>query len=196
MNTHFIWQGHSLRYFDDPYNSTILNERAIEVPIALAFMAKVLLASPGAGPAVLEVGNVLGHYGVTGHHIVDRHEIQPGVENADVFDIGGEWKCIVAISTLEHVRWDEEPKEPNGGIDAIAHLRSLLAPGGKMLVTVPFGWQPFLDSAILNGELDPTRECSMVRVADGWEQTPTVEHRRYAASTQWAESVWVAEFEA
>ncbi len=68
-----------------------------------------------------------------------------------------------------------------------------------MLVTVPMGWHPFLDAAVLDKQLpvSPQRACTLVRAGDQehWVQTPEICHRRYAATSIWAESVWVAEFE-
>lgn len=62
-----------------------------------------------------------------------------------------------------------------------------------MLVTVPFGWHPFFDTDILASKFSPARECSFIRIGIDWVQGP-VEHRRYAATTIWAESIWVAEW--
>ena len=56
--------------------------------------------------------------------------------------------------------------------------------------------------AILDGRLPikPIRQCTIVRAPDSnpveWVQTNGLTHRRYAASSIWAESVWVAEFAA
>lgn len=177
----FSYWGVPHLYFDHEYNTTRLNERAVEIPIARSFI------SGGDG---LEVGNVLGHYQPGTHRVVDKYE---GPEHIDVFDIDGSYDWIVAISTLEHVRWDEEPKTSDGSTKALYHLLGLLKPEGRMLVTVPFGWQPYFDHDILAGVFHPDRECSFVRDGNGWVQTE-VQHRPYAATTQWAESIWVAEF--
>lgn len=140
----FDWRGHRLPLFDHPYNDTLRNERALEIPIALDFLAR------GHG-RVLEVGNVLGHYftaeQLPGRLIADRHERAPGVHSLDVFDLAGEFDTIVTISTLEHVRWDEPDvaRNPFGGVAALLYLRGLLAPGGSMLATWE-GWHnPELD---------------------------------------------------
>lgn len=170
-----------LDYFDHPYNDTIHNERAIEVAIALYWLDR-----HGAG---LEVGNVLGHYGLTGHRVVDLHEEAPGVENIDVFDITGSYDWIVAISTVEHVGRDEEPKDPDAAERAICHLRSLLAPDGYMLVTVPGGYHPVLDQALPTIGADVA--CTYRRSPSGWERTDGLCFLPYGSSTQWAESVWV-----
>lgn len=141
----FDWRGHRLPLFDHPYNDTIHNERAVEIPIAVDFIAR------GHG-RVLEVGNVLGHYftaeQLPGRLVVDRHERAPGVHSLDVFDLAGEFDTIVAISTLEHVRWDEPDvqRNPFGGVAALLYLRGLLAPGGSMLATWEWAHNPELDA--------------------------------------------------
>ena len=99
----------TLQLFDHPYNTTILNERAVEIPVVMAWLYR---GDPLGD--VLEVGNVLQHYGdvldVPTRRIVDRYETGPHVENLDVFDITGRYDTIITISTVEHVGWD--PPEP------------------------------------------------------------------------------------
>lgn len=190
----FTYNGAHLDYFDHPYNDTRLNERAVEVPIAVDFLEYVRWDDPGI--VGLEVGNVLGHYHPHRHRVVDRYEVAAGVDNVDVFDIAGRFDFILAISTLEHVRWDEAPREPDGSARAIRHLAELLNPGGVMLLTVPLGWHPFLDAELLDDGFDFAAACTLVRSGDGWEQTPEPVHKPYAATTRWAESVFVAELRA
>ena len=63
------------------YHYTWLNERAVEVALALDLLER----HPGA--SVLEVGNVLGHYVPFEHTVVDKYEQAPGVLNEDVADL-------------------------------------------------------------------------------------------------------------
>jgi SAM-dependent methyltransferase len=184
----FTYWGAKLEGFDHPYNDTIRNERAVEVAVALQWLA----GRDGAG---LEVGNVLGHYGATGHRVVDRWEKAPGVENRSVFDIAGSFDWIVSLSTLEHVGWDVEPRTPDAASKALAHLYGLLNPGGSMLVTVPFGYHPTFDEHLLTGA-GAARCASLVRHGKSWRQTKTITPKPYGHSTPWAESVWIGEYEA
>jgi SAM-dependent methyltransferase len=200
MDTFTYW-GTELRYCREEYNHSGLNERAVEIPIAQWFIDQCRKDdhwAPG-----LEVGAVLQHYERPIWMVLDRYE--PGATlNCDVFDHHETYDWIVAVSTLEHVRWDEPQMErhPDGSMRALEHLHTLLRPGGRMLVTIPMGWQPFLDSTILDGRLPvkPERECTLVRLPKTdpieWFQTRVLGHRRYAATSIWAESVWVAEFSA
>jgi SAM-dependent methyltransferase len=142
------------------------------------------------------VGNVLGHYydDLPGRTVVDRYEVAADVENVDVLEVGGEWDYIVAISTLEHVRWDEQPREAAGAVLALEHLRSLLAPAGRMLVTVPMGWHETLDSHLLGHLCGAVTACTLVRAGTGWVQSERPVWRPYGVSQPWAEAVWIGEF--
>lgn len=209
MHERFEFNGIDLPIFDHEYNTTVLNERAIEIPIAMWW-----LSQNGTGRG-LEVGNVLSHYFpevYSDRRIVDRYEdVDDSVENIDVFEIEGEFDYIFAISTIEHVRWDPpERRVLHGAPRAVDHLMSLLSPGGKMLVTVPFGSHPILDAEILCGVIQPVRATVMMRgggvwhetIASGrweckgssWHQAVDIWWEPYGKSTPWAETVWIGEF--
>ena len=193
----FVWQGYTLPLTDHPYNTTAANERAVELSIVGAWTDRAI-----PDTARLEVGNVLAHYPDLRHGgtVVDRHEIAPGVINADVFDIGTEacpcdpFEEIISISTLEHVRWDEVPREAGGSVAAIHHVHNLLAPGGRMLITIPTGCNPPLDEWLAADRTGATHVRTMRRQGSGWveEEGPLI--LPYAFSTQWAEAVWIGEF--
>lgn len=156
----FAISGESHRYRYHPYKWSWLTERAVEVPIAQAIVDR------HRGQRILEVGHVLGHYAPQDHVIVDKYEQQPGVLNLDVFDLGplGKFDLVVAISTLEHVGWDEDPREPDKAVAAMRGLHDLLAPGGELVVTVPVGYHPGLDAALSSGELSFDETSTLRRV--------------------------------
>jgi hypothetical protein len=140
----FLFQGQRYPYFDHPHNFTAMNERAVEIPLALA----ALQWFPGP---VLEIGNVLGHYGIRGHTVVDKSEEAEGVLNVDIeaFAPDQRFASIVSISTLEHLGWDEEPRDPGKIPRTLAHiLHRLLVPGGHLFATAPMGQNPHLDELI------------------------------------------------
>ena len=154
----FSFRGKSYRYFWHCYNSTWRNERAVEIPIARSFLDGI--------PAgrVLEIGNVLSHYGRVSHKVVDKYERAENVRNEDVCDFRSEKKydLILSVSTLEHVGWDEEPKDETKVLRAFEHLRKLLAPAGKLVVTIPLGYNPPLDRMIGEGRLS-FAECVFLK---------------------------------
>jgi hypothetical protein len=207
----FEFNGVKLPIFDHEYNTTARNERAVEISIAMWW-----LSQHGNGRG-LEVGNVLSHYFpeviddrlIT---IVDRYEEADCVTNKDIFEINGEYDYIYSISTLEHVRWDPpEQRDLLGAFDAVCHLRNLLKPKGKMLISIPFGSHPGLDFCILNGDVHADRETVMM-LGDGlghttpqgywnrhggtWHQAESIWWERYGKTTPWAEAVWFGEFDA
>jgi SAM-dependent methyltransferase len=141
----FFFEGKSYRYFYHPYNTAWKNERTIEIPLALEVLKTY------QGTKILEVGNVLSHYDPTVYHtVLDKYEKGRGVINEDVVDFrsSGTFDLIISISTLEHVGWDEHPREPLKVLRAIENLTSLLSPSGKLFVTVPLGYNSALDSLL------------------------------------------------
>jgi hypothetical protein len=180
----FTLDGAELGLFDHPYNGTAQNERAVEIPAALQFIDR--------HGVTLEVGNVLAHYGITGHRVADRYEAGDGVENVDVFELDEPTESLVSISTIEHVRWPElGEREPAAGVAALTVLREL---AGRLFVTVGLGQNPLLDLYLLHGDHGAARFCTLVRAAGGWAQTETPEWRPYGVETAWASSVWIGEW--
>ena len=176
----FQFWGRTHEYFNDPYNTTIYNERAVEIPIVRDWIGEYGID--------VEIGNVLGHYGHTGHRVIDRYEEADGVENIDVFDLEDDLESVIAISTLEHVRWDEPDRDPNGSVRALEHL---IERSRTLLVTVPMGHHPYFDQYLLG--LD-AHASTMVRFYDGWIETAVPVWAPYGATTKWAESVWIGAF--
>ena len=155
----FELDGQRYPYLYNRHKFTWLTERAVEVPVAQA------LVDAHAADRVLEIGNVLSHYRPQRHLVVDKYEQAPGVLNRDVLDLEGlgRFDLIVAISTLEHVGWDESPRDPSKAKRAIDVLRSLLAPGGLLAITVPVGYNPAFDAALSSGEVPLARAVALRR---------------------------------
>ncbi len=134
----FRYRGKAYRYFCHWYNTTFLNERAVEIAVALAMLKKA------RGKRILEIGNVLSHYTDVTWQVLDKYEKGKGVINEDVVDFhpNERYDLIISISTMEHVGFDEHPKDATKYSRAIENLKTLLAPGGSMFVTIPVGYNP------------------------------------------------------
>jgi SAM-dependent methyltransferase len=168
----FTLDGVDYPYLRDPYRWSWLTERAVEVPV----VARVLDAH--VGDRVLEVGNVLSHYLPGDHVVVDKYEQAPGVLNRDVLALDdlGTFDLVIAISTLEHVGWDEVPRQPSLAVDAAAALRARVAPGGQLVLTVPMGYNPTFEAAVRSGEVPASTQVALRRSAGStWTQVPVAD---------------------
>jgi hypothetical protein len=147
----FNFNGRKLSYFRHNFNFAYENERTIEVAIVEDFLRQL-----AKDARILEVGNVLTHYGFNNitRDVLDKYDPAPHVINKDVVNYNPQVKydAIFSISTLEHVGWDEDVRDPEKIIAAVANLTSnCLAPHGVMLVTVPLGYNTFFDEQLSKG---------------------------------------------
>lgn len=158
-----------MRYLMHDYNNAWTCERAVEVPFVKQYLEK---ADPSQ---TLEIGNVLWHYYGTSHVVIDKYEVGPGVLNLDVVNLDKErnYQLIVSISTLEHVGFDETPVEPTKVLSALERLKQALAPGGCLVVTVPLGHNPHLDTFIRDGRFSFDEEHFLHKVSalNAWRET-------------------------
>ena len=154
----FVLGGQEYPYLFHRYKATWLTERAVEVPV----VQRLVDGEPGR---VLEVGNVLSHYRPQEHTVVDKYERGRGIVNRDVLDLAGlgSFDLVVAISTLEHVGWDEEPRRPDAAVEALDALRGMLDAGGRLVLTHPVGYNPHLDDALRAGTVPVARMSALRR---------------------------------
>jgi hypothetical protein len=160
----FELAGREHELFRSPYHYTWLNERAVEIPL---FRELVAAHDPAD---VLEIGNVLSHYGPVSHRVVDRYERASGVENADVVDVDTlrPYALIASVSTLEHVGLDEEPHDPGKAERAIERLRELLTPDGRLVFSIPVGYNAELERALRAGAIVVDECRALVRRRGRW----------------------------
>lgn len=142
------------------------NERVVEVPICWNEINKY------KGKRILEVGNVLSNYYKIQHDVIDKYDKQTGVINEDVVDFKPvkKYDLIISISTLEHVGYDEcesvKLNEQNKILLAIQNLKKCLAKGGKIIVTMPLGYNSSLDKKIWNDQLDFNKIYYLKRISE------------------------------
>jgi|SRR5581483_4845143 len=154
--------GRRLHYVCHHYNRAWRNERSVELALAFDFLERQ------QGRLLLEVGNVLSHYRSDLHHdVLDKYERSPNVLNEDIVDFepAVPYEAVLSISTLEHVGWDERPREPDKVLRAYHQLRKILAEGGAMLVTCPLGQNPHLDRYVAEQALDFPERHYLLRVS-------------------------------
>jgi hypothetical protein len=160
LNDGFDLDGARYPLFLHHLGMTWRTERIVEIPIARRFLAQF------PPDRVLEVGAVLTQYFGDDHAVVDKYQRTPGVinEDAETFQ-GGPYEAIVCISTLEHIGWDEVPRDADKTRRVVEHLRDLLVPGGQLLITVPHGWNRDLDDLLACDAL-PFDQVSYLRRLD------------------------------
>ena len=94
-------------YFNHPHNQTIVNERCVEIPVALRFLD--LFKSDD----FVEVGAVLPHYIKSNHTVIDPIDnTSTNKDYAENVDFSN--KSVLSISTIEHIgRGDYNIKRKN-----------------------------------------------------------------------------------
>jgi len=133
-----IFQNKNYDYIDMSPNQTRVNERRIELPLAMEFVEE-------HRDNLLEVGNVLRHYKPRGyytHDIVDLYETNPNfpeIINEDImtFPPKKQYDAIVSISTLEHT---DNP---------LAAVQRVISMAPHIFITIPIGYhntEPVVDA--------------------------------------------------
>lgn len=148
-NRHFHIFGEDISYFIHHYNATWRNERCIEIGLALHYLNKWKPQS------ILEVGNVMSYYGEYDFDVVDLYEKSPGVINEDflLFNNQKKYDAFIAISTFEHIGWDEAIKDKNKLKACLDKISQHVNDKDHVLVTMPCVYNSFLDELARNDEL-------------------------------------------
>ncbi len=162
----FIVDNLSYNYFYHQYSNTWESERVVEVPIVWGIVKEHI------GKNILEVGNVLSHYFNVKYDVVDKYEAGNKVINQDVIDFNPKkrYDLIVSISTLEHVGFDEQGNKIGTSnkkkiLQALENLKRLTNFGGKIVITLPIGYNPELDNLLKDDKLGFTKLYCLKRVS-------------------------------
>ncbi|MCK5602884.1 hypothetical protein KAR91_13465 [Candidatus Pacearchaeota archaeon] len=155
FNGSFIFRNNYYSYFI--HERSWATERVVEIPIILKYIDK--------NKRTLEVGNVLSQFVNTKWDIVDKFEFGKDIINEDIIDFkpNEKYDLIISISTLEHIGFNEDVgggEKPEDNIDkgkiidAINNLKTnCLKPNGKIVATVPLGYNKKMDETLFNNEL-------------------------------------------
>jgi len=160
----FGFGGQTLPYLRHPYNRAGENMRSVEVPIALSFLRG------REWDRILEIGNVLSHYGRIDWPVIDIREKGPGVINVDImtWQPAEPFDLVLSVSTLEHIghgRYADLTASTTPA-DALTRIRSWLAPGGEALLTVPVRYNELLDRQLAEDALPVEEVRCMRRVSE------------------------------
>ena len=83
------------------------------------------------------------------------------------------YELIISISTLEHVGWDEKPKEPKKFLGAIKNLKNrCLVKGGKIIFTIPLGYNQELERILAKKQIHLAEVYFLKKVSslNEWEE--------------------------
>ncbi len=164
----FTIQDKKYEYFIHRYNGTWKCERAVEIPIIWEILNKY------SGKNILEVGNVLSHYFHIEHDVLDKYEKGKDIINEDVIDYSPakKYDLIVSISTLEHVVYDENPKDDLKILKAINNLKRMLNPNGQIIVTLPISFNQNMDRLVEEGKIIFNKSYFLKRTSEyTWKET-------------------------
>jgi hypothetical protein len=146
----FSFRDKQYPYFMHAYHDSWVNERCIEIPI----FKSVIDTYASQDGSILEIGCVMKHYDErAAWTVVDKYETYPGVINEDIvlYNNKKKFDFIFSISTLEHVGFDEEPKNPEKILAAFDQItKVLLSNKGVLMYSIPLGYNEFLDNCVLN----------------------------------------------
>lgn len=158
-------------YYVHPYNHTWDNERAVELAIILDLLSNYNHKD------VLEIGNVVSHYRRTFHDIVDAYEwlCFNRVINKDIleYETNRQYDLIVSISTVEHIGWSESPRNSEKILEVREKIIQLLSDDGMAVITMPVGYNSFLDETIKNGAMRFSNISCLQRISwtNEWIET-------------------------
>lgn len=157
-----------LPYFIHDYNATWRNERCIEIAAAIHFLKQWPKAE------FLELGNVMSYYLNHSHYVVDKYEQSPGIHNIDFaqFTPPKIFDGFISVSTLEHIGWDETPREVEKVKCCIEKIRNCVRSTDKVFVTFPLGYNEYLDNLVKREQLPFQKSAFMVRIDENqnWEE--------------------------
>ncbi len=155
----------------------LVNERIVEQPFVFG-----ALAGLAPGSRILDVGGSESTVGLSlatlGHrvtvvdprpHPLAHANLTHAACRLDELDAPAPFDGAVALSAVEHFGLEHyagaaTPAEPRADLDALARLRGLLAPGGLLVLTVPFGEQASVDA--FQRVYD---EAGLAQLLAGWE---------------------------
>jgi len=129
-------------HFNHPHNQTIVNERCVEIPVALRFLDLF------SNDDFIEVGAVLPYYIKSTHPVIDPVDkastIKDYAENLDFSN-----KSVLSISTIEHIgRGDYNIKSQNNLAQEV--LKKIYNASKSCLISWAIGYNKPLDSYVKN----------------------------------------------
>jgi len=134
-----FYESEGVTYFNHAYNTTIMNERCMEIPLALDFIEQ-------HGDYV-EVGAVLPYYGYDADIVIDPFD-EKGTDSRRLAECDLTGKNVVCISTLEHIGKAEYGNQEINTHEAFEGLMQIINQADNYFITIPIGYNTPLDHEI------------------------------------------------
>jgi len=158
---------------------------------------------------ILEFGNVLQQFVPISWDVLDKYSKGERVIHEDIVDFKPKEKydLIVSISTLEHVGFNEDVEVIGHGADKIEQNKTTealnnikencLSLNGKLIFTIPLGYNSFLDKKLLGQKLGFDKLTFMKRLTKNneWAETSFLERNIYGFPFNNANYICVCEYD-
>ena len=157
-------------YIDDPVNTTMINERCIELALGLRYMEKV------GHDNLTEVGCVMPHYGYCEHPIIDlfSEDSRAGVvQYVDAVECDFSGRDVLCLSTVEHIGKSDYDNTDIDPEKAIRILDKITNEANSFLITWGACYHHELDTHVKNS-LDKYDWFGYIKKEEKlWEYTGT-----------------------
>lgn len=193
QNRFYNYRGSKVPFFVHHYNATWRNERCLEIALAFDFLRRTQPSS------WLELGNVMRYYTPEAHDVIDKYEKGDCILNEDFvgFQPQRTYDAFVTISTVEHIGWDEQVRDPLKVLAALNNMEKMVQNKEKVFFTAPLGYNDFLDGIVKRREFQFKHEAFFVRVNrdNDWKQCSREEALQYPYGKKFlaANALWVGE---
>ena len=142
----------TLEYFDHPYNNTAVNERRVEIPLAMNFINKT-------HDSLLEVGCVMPYYmaispSVISYNIIDMFDLHPRCLAIDARGFNYTNENVLSISTIEHIGTSDYGATAGDPHSAFDCLNKIIKQAKNYLITWPVGYNKILDDDLRMSDID------------------------------------------
>ena len=157
-------------YIDDPVNTTLINERCIELALGMRYMDKV------GHDSLTEIGAVMPHYGYCEHQIIDLFaDDHPAGDvqavDAETCDFTG--RDVLCLSTIEHIGKEDYDNTDIDPQKSIRILDKITEESNSFFVTWGTRYHNELDEYV-KSNLDKWNWFGYIKRAEKtWEYTDT-----------------------
>lgn len=139
-----------LEYGEGGVAVSAVNERVVEVPFVMAALSTLPTGSRildvGAGQSTLPLSLASLGYAVTALDLngypLGHPNLTSVAQSLEEFEPDASFDGVVCLSSIEHFGLGHFGPDPDGlgaGVRALGRLRTMVVPGGLLVLTVPFG---------------------------------------------------------